>query len=516
MTVCFGALFDISFTIFALAVGTKRCLFNFGCAAAIAFVPVATGIVVDIIAHSVTNVCVATFALDNFARTFIFCVFVFTIQAFTCFAIFFLTRIAADTTAVTFVPTAARIVVLVIANAVSNEVWQLARTFDVFCTGIRFGCKCAVAALARFAVVIVIGSTTVSSIPSATSIVVIVITRLVALPGWLDTSFFDCRDAFVTLWFVLAIRALAFFAVFVLIALATDTTAISVIPGTPGVVVIVVAEAITDKVLCAASTLDFVGAFIAFVLKTAIQTQAFLAISVVVLVPTAIPSIPGATGVVVLVIAILVSLPCWLSTLRFNFPSACVTDSLVVAVFAFAFFAETISLCTTTVTAVPIASTIIVVIIAISIAGVLCRATFAFATNLSTSIGFIRDVIGVEAQATGKFSLFVFFFRVAILQGSRGRAAAIASVPGTTTDVVGVVAIAVTFPRHISTLCLACFRRWSYKSRILAFAFFAPLVLGFSSAAITVVPPTFAVVVVVVAEFVTRPRGVTALGFVRS
>jgi len=81
ITCFFGAFFQIGLglAIFALALGTERCCFNFRWAAAIAFVPVATGIVVDVIARSITNVCVATFSLDCFARTFIFLFLPFTV-----------------------------------------------------------------------------------------------------------------------------------------------------------------------------------------------------------------------------------------------------------------------------------------------------------------------------------------------------------------------------------------------------------------------------------------------------
>ena len=65
---------------------------------------------------------------------------------------------------------------------------------------------------------------------------------------------------------------------------------------------------------------------------------------------------PGATGVVVVIVTSLVSLPGWFSTGFFHFGNACVAFRFVVAVFAFAFFTEVKSFCTTTVTGVPIAS----------------------------------------------------------------------------------------------------------------------------------------------------------------
>ena len=65
---------------------------------------------------------------------------------------------------------------------------------------------------------------------------------------------------------------------------------------------------------------------------------------------------PGATGVVVVIVTSLVSLPGWFSTGFFHFGNACVACRFVVAVFAFTFFTEVKSFCTTTVTGVPIAS----------------------------------------------------------------------------------------------------------------------------------------------------------------
>jgi len=181
-------------------------------------------------------------------------------------------------------------------------------------------------------VFVIVGSTTVSTVPVTTSIVVSIVTRLVALPGWLATRPFDFADALVALGFVFAILAFAACAVFELIALATGTTAISLVPATPGIVVFVVAEAITDEVFCAARTLDFGNAFIACELKSAVQAFAFRAICIVLLSSAAISSIPGATSDVVSVIAIVVSLPSWLCTFFFDFVNAVVTFRLVFTV----------------------------------------------------------------------------------------------------------------------------------------------------------------------------------------
>lgn len=58
--VFFRALFELSFAIFALALGTVRLFVDFRRPAAITVVPVATSVVVDIIANSVADVGVAT------------------------------------------------------------------------------------------------------------------------------------------------------------------------------------------------------------------------------------------------------------------------------------------------------------------------------------------------------------------------------------------------------------------------------------------------------------------------
>lgn len=110
--------------------------------------------------------------------------------------------------------------------------------------------KRTVEARALFAVhFIFAGAATVSAIPIAPSIVVIVITNPVARPGGLATRLFNYRDALVTFGLVGAIQALAYFAVLELPSLATQATTISFIPGTPGVVVVIVAEVITHEVL---------------------------------------------------------------------------------------------------------------------------------------------------------------------------------------------------------------------------------------------------------------------------
>ena len=54
---------------------------------------------------------------------------------------------------------------------------------------------------------------------------------------------------------------------------------------------------------------------------------------------------------------------------------------------------------------------------------------FAFAPNLSTSISFVGDVVGVQTFAANNLSSLVFFLRVAIFQAAFGGPATVASVP---------------------------------------------------------------------------------------
>ena len=62
-------------------------------------------------ARVLTNVGVSAFARDFFPRTLVFFVSEITIQALAFFTIFYLIWVATDTTTITFVPIAARIVV---------------------------------------------------------------------------------------------------------------------------------------------------------------------------------------------------------------------------------------------------------------------------------------------------------------------------------------------------------------------------------------------------------------------
>lgn len=223
--------------------------------------------------------------------------------------------IAADTTTITIVPIATRDVIFVVANTVSCVVWQFACAFDFRYTGICVGVECTVEALALLAVIVVIGAATISSVPITTSVVIFVITILVAFPRWLAAGAFDFRNALVTRCRVFTIQAVTLAAVFVLIGLAIDTTAITLVPGTPGIVVFVVADAITHESFFTTETRDLIGACIALMLKRAVQALAVRTMRVIVVLPTTISTIPAATGVVVLVIAGLVALPSGLSAL---------------------------------------------------------------------------------------------------------------------------------------------------------------------------------------------------------
>jgi len=138
----------------------------------------------------------------------------------------------------------------------------------------------------------------------------------------------------------------------------------------------------------------------------------------------------------------------------------------------------------------------------------------AFTANIAARIGFLRNVVSVKAFATNNFPVLIGFLRIAVFQGSRWSSAAVTSVPVATTDIVAIVTIAVTFPLGLCTVLSTCLWRWNSKSWVLAFAFCAIFESVFGSAAITFVPTTFAVVVVVVAKSVISPGGMATLGFV--
>jgi len=182
------------------------------------------------------------------------------------------------TTAVATVPTTALVIVFVIANFVRFKVWQTtAVTFALRRSTFRVGLSRAVTTRALFAwhvVVRVFVTTTVSSIPIAGGVIIFAIAECVALPGGFFTlffcKFFDARVTFfynTTKW---GRQALALFATIVRDVLRVVTTTISLIPGTPSIVVGFVAEAITHIVGQATYTLDLGSATIGFELESAV------------------------------------------------------------------------------------------------------------------------------------------------------------------------------------------------------------------------------------------------------
>ena len=73
--------------------------------------------------------------------------------------------------------------------------------------------------------------------------------------------------------------------------LAAVATAITVIPGTPSIVVAVITEAVSDELRSTTETLDFLYAFVPCVLKSTVQALTVFAILVVILMTAAISSI---------------------------------------------------------------------------------------------------------------------------------------------------------------------------------------------------------------------------------
>jgi len=102
-------------------------------------------------------------------------------------------------TTVTTVPVAAGIVIIVVAEAITLELWSATYAFDIVGTRVALRNECTVQAFALFAVAVIFGTATVTAIPSTPSVVVVVVAVTVAFPVWCTTTFFDRFDAFVSL-----------------------------------------------------------------------------------------------------------------------------------------------------------------------------------------------------------------------------------------------------------------------------------------------------------------------------
>ena len=125
-------------------------------------------------------------------------------------AVYTLPLIVILSAAVAPIPITGAVVVFIITVLVAFPFFIPALTLNLFNTGITFVFELAVLAFAGFAKIVVVGSTTtIAPIPVAPTVVVPVVTHLVAFILWL----FTCLCTWATRSFVFGIFAQAFLAV---------------------------------------------------------------------------------------------------------------------------------------------------------------------------------------------------------------------------------------------------------------------------------------------------------------
>jgi len=123
-------------------------------------------------------------------------VFTCTVPALAIFAIFIIVRRSA---AVTTVPLAAGNIITVVAVFIALELRSATTFFHVLDTSVALNLIRAVQAFAFFAVSVIFGATTVTAIPSTASIVIVIVAVTIAFPLWCATTFLDRFDASVAL-----------------------------------------------------------------------------------------------------------------------------------------------------------------------------------------------------------------------------------------------------------------------------------------------------------------------------
>lgn len=238
----------------ALAVLAERVIIEF--AAAVTAVPVASSVVVPVIASLVTAPLEGLAGFFGLGNTFIAVLrlFVRAIEAFTIFAMCELIRSTVLATAVTTIPIAAGNVVVVVAIAIALVhrfrtlatnplgafvlLWLL--DFVVAVQTFTLGALC-VHALAA----------TVSTVPCTASDVVGVVAESVAFAFGVHAVSLDFVHASVRFVLVTAVAALAIRAVFVIVIW---SAAIAAVPVTATVVILVVADCVIDPFRLSAAT----------------------------------------------------------------------------------------------------------------------------------------------------------------------------------------------------------------------------------------------------------------------
>ena len=142
---------------------------------------------------------------------------------------------------------------------------------------------------------------------------------------------------------------------------------------------VVVTVLIPDVVRCTTGAFDGIDALVALNYEGAVQAFAFLTVGIIVR-PAAITTVPVATSVVVLVIAVLVAFPFFLTTFALHGLDTSIALVLELAVQALAVFAIFVVVpLTTTIATVPVTRTIVVLVVAVFIAFILRFPTLALA-----------------------------------------------------------------------------------------------------------------------------------------
>jgi len=223
-------------------------------------------------------------------------------------------------------------------------------------------------------------ATTVTSVPIASAIVVLVVTVLVALVLGQAAALRLTRTALG--FFLGTILAFALFAIF---DVGLGSAAVTTVPSTTTIIVAVVAVAVAFEFRGAACFLEIFDACVALSYIRAVPAFAFFAVSKI-FGAAAITPIPSTACVVVVVIAVAVTLPIWSPATFFDRFCALIALGHVCAVTALAFFAKFVVVFdTTAVTLVPAATCIVVSVVAELVADVICCAT-CFLRYFDTSV----------------------------------------------------------------------------------------------------------------------------------
>lgn len=263
-----------------------------------------------------------------------------------------------------------------------------------------------------------------------------------------------------------------------------DVTTVTIVPVAPAVVIFCVAKLVSYPGTLSALSITLLRVLVQWVQTSAVGTI------LIILVTTAVATIPVANLVVIQVIAFTI--------LHERLDPA--TFRSFLDLFAFILWVEAVAESTmphglllfvgwdiATVASIPIARAIVIGIVAIAV-------TFKDEVGEATSTAFLLDYFLVEAFAC--LAVPVLHFRFV--------ATAITTVPSATTFIVAVVAFAISLPGvHLAAPSASRFVLDVFG--VLAFALNTVVIFVFWPAAVPTVPVASAVVVAIVAGLVTFP-----------